>query len=83
MEEFERITLQIRELRMQQAPETKLGWYIRYLPMDDRDGYNDYRLSLKQSTMSVEESKESDKGNQESAVKEKIEEEVDLNTFFN
>jgi len=82
MEEFERITLQIRERRMQEDPETKLGWYMRYVPVEDRDGYNDYRISLKRNTM-IEESKEKDKKDQENGVKEKIEEEVDLNTFFN
>ena len=61
MEEFERITHRIRELRMQEAPETKLGWYIRYIPMEDRDAYNDYRRSVKQSIMIEEEKKDEEK----------------------
>ena len=83
MEEFFSITRRLRELRLEEAPQNKLGWYKRYIPIESMDGYNDYRLALKQSLM-VEEKKE----NEVKVIKEEIvtvdnDQDVDLGGLFN
>jgi len=85
MNEFERIVLQVRDLRINEAPESKLGWYVRYIPDEDRDSYNDYRVSLKKSLTNGKNKDHElkDKENRKPVpVEEKAEEEIDLNLFF-
>jgi len=56
MEEYERIAKTLKERRLGEAPESKISWYMRYVPKEDRDAYNDYRISIKKALM-IEEDK--------------------------
>jgi len=47
MEEFESITRRLKEKRLDESPESKLGWYLRYMPKEEMDAYNDYRVHVK------------------------------------
>jgi len=86
LEEFTRVTMKLREMRSGENLESKLGWYLRYMPQEHMDGYNDYRISLKQKIMI-----EQDQGTKEKKAIEEAqgpnnannEEDVDLNNLFN
>jgi hypothetical protein len=45
--EFKEVALKLKERRLGQEPETKLGWYMRYMPEESRDCYNDYLVHKK------------------------------------
>ena len=55
MSEFWSIASEFKELRKGESPESKLGWYMRHIPKEHLDSYNDYRISLSKK-MIVEES---------------------------
>ncbi len=83
-EEFYDITNRLKELRINESPESKIGWYQRYIPKEDILYYNDYRLSLRQ-TISIEESKDNFEAEKKVAVVNVVEEkqqDMDLGGMF-
>ena len=54
MDEYISIATKVRDLRLEEAPESKLGWYKRYIPKESLDEYNDYRASLKKRFIEVQ-----------------------------
>lgn len=56
MSEFLEITNELKELRKGESPESKLGWYVRHIPKESLESYNDYRLSVSKKMVVEEES---------------------------
>jgi len=78
MEEFLDVTHKLNQIRVAESPESKIGWYMRYIPEEDKLYYNDYRISMKQ-ILSVEESKDNFEGEKkEKAVVAVAEEKADM-----
>lgn len=73
----------VHDLRVQVPPEAKIGWYLRYMPKDDLDGYNDYRLSLKKKIMGEEAKQEVADEAQPAQAAGETEVDVALDNLFN
>jgi hypothetical protein len=56
MSEFLEITNELKELRKGESAESKLGWYIRHIPKESLENYNDYKLSVSKKMVVEEES---------------------------
>jgi tRNA-dihydrouridine synthase 1 len=92
MEDFEEVVKRIQAMRINESPESKLGWYMRYVPQESLDSYNDYRIFIKKQTLMIENDngKGKDKAEAEEKRKEDLEDtrtksaeqEVDLNGLF-
>jgi len=86
MEEFYEITNKLKDLRINESPESKIGWYSRYIPKEDILYYNDYRISLRQ-TISIEESKDNFEAEKKvvavsHGVEDKGNQDMDLGSMF-
>jgi len=82
LEELTNITKKVQELRVSESPETKLGWYLRYMPKEDMETYNDYRISLKKKLM-IEQGKTEEQEAQPAQAAEAAEIDVSLENLFN
>ena len=84
MEEFLDITHKLNALRIAESPESKIGWYLRYIPEGDRLYYNDYRITLRPQTLPIEESKDNFEGEKVvvAVVEEKTNQDMDLGGMF-
>jgi tRNA-dihydrouridine synthase 1 len=80
LEELSIITKKVYEFRKLENPEIKIGWYLRYIPKDDMETYNDYRISLKKKLMIEEDKKEE---SQPAQAAEAVEVDVSLENLFN
>lgn len=84
MEEFLDITHKLNQLRIAESPESKIGWYLRYIPEGDRLYYNDYRITLRPQALPIEESKDNFEGEKVvvAVVEEKANQDMDLGGMF-
>jgi len=80
LEELSIITKKVYEFRKLENPEIKIGWYLRYMPKDDMETYNDYRISLNKKLM-IEEGKKEE--SQPAQAAEAAEVDVSLENLFN
>jgi len=84
MEDFLRITQAVHDLRVQDDAAGKIGWYARYIPKEDLDRYNDYRVSLVQKTMIADGKAEvAVEAQPAQAAEETTEQDVGLDNLFN
>jgi len=84
LEELTKITQMVHDLRVNESPETKIGWYLRYMPKDDLDGYNDYRLSEKKKLLIEQGEQEiATEAQPAQAAEEETEVDVALDNLFN
>jgi len=55
-DQFWSITNRLKELRLGEEAASKLGWYMRYIPMETRTLYNDHHISVSQKRLMIENS---------------------------
>jgi tRNA-dihydrouridine synthase 1 len=86
MEDFEEVVRKLQARRIDESPESKLGWYMRYMPPESLNAYNDYKIFKNKQPIMIEESKD----NEKERIKEEPQDmgthnsgqEVDLNGLF-
>jgi len=81
LEELTKVAQAVHDLRVGGDPAGKIGWYARYIPKEDLDRYNDYRISLKPKVMIAGDNQEVAEEAQPAQEAEEVD--VGLDNLFN